>query len=110
MVTRQLSTLIGAGFPLVSAIYTLVPQAGSQALKKILSKIKDSIEEGKSFAGALSICAQPVASTMDRTAIDQSLLGKRVFIRFNSNWLTGNKDNVGKKSLIWQVQQFRAMS
>ena len=55
MVTRQLSTLIGAGFPLVSAIYTLVPQAGSQALKKILSKIKDSIEEGKSFAGALSI-------------------------------------------------------
>ena len=45
MMTRQLSTLIGAGFPLVSAIYTLVPQAGSQALKKILSKIKDSIEE-----------------------------------------------------------------
>lgn len=55
MMTRQLSTLIGAGFPLVSALYTLVPQAESQALKNILSKLKDSIEEGKSFAGALSI-------------------------------------------------------
>jgi len=55
MMTRQLSTLIGAGFPLVSAIYTLVPQAESHTLKKMLSKIKDSIEEGKSFAGALSI-------------------------------------------------------
>ncbi len=54
MMTRQLSSLVGAGFPLVSAIYTMVPQAKSQALKRILSQIKDSIEEGSSFAKALS--------------------------------------------------------
>lgn len=54
MITRQLATLLAAGFPLVSAIYTLVPQAGSNILKRILSQIKDSIEEGSSFAEALS--------------------------------------------------------
>lgn len=54
MMTRQLATLIGAGFPLVSAIYTLIPQTGSHIFKQILSQIKDSIEEGTSFAEALS--------------------------------------------------------
>lgn len=54
MMTRQLSTLIGAGFPLVSGIYTLIPQTSSQLFKQILSQIKDSIEEGSSFADALS--------------------------------------------------------
>ncbi|MFP4039395.1 MAG: type II secretion system inner membrane protein GspF [Desulfosudaceae bacterium] len=54
MTTRQLATLVGAGFPLVSAIYSLIPQTGSPALKKILSRIKDSIEEGNSFAESLS--------------------------------------------------------
>lgn len=52
--TRQLSTLVGSGFPLVSAIYTLIPQAGSAALKKALSRIKESVEEGNSFADALA--------------------------------------------------------
>jgi len=55
MMTRQLSTLVGAGFPLVSAISTLIPQTRSHIFKKILSQIKDSIEEGSSFAGALSV-------------------------------------------------------
>ncbi|MBC2715534.1 MAG: type II secretion system inner membrane protein GspF [Desulfobacteraceae bacterium] len=54
MMTRQLATLITAGFPLVSAIYTLIPQTGSNIFKRILSQIKDSIEEGSSFADALS--------------------------------------------------------
>jgi len=54
MMTRQLATLLGAGFPLVSAIYTLVPQASSTAFKRILSQIKDAIEEGSSFAEALA--------------------------------------------------------
>ncbi|MFZ5563422.1 MAG: type II secretion system F family protein, partial [Thermodesulfobacteriota bacterium] len=52
--TRQLSTLVGSGFPLVSAIYALIPQAGSPALKKVLSRLKDAIEEGNSFADALA--------------------------------------------------------
>ena len=55
MMTRQLATLLGAGFPLVSAIYTLIPQASSTAFKRILSQIKDSIEEGSSFAEALAM-------------------------------------------------------
>jgi len=55
MMTRQLATLLGAGFPLVSAIYTLIPQASSSAFKRILSQIKDAIEEGSSFAEALSL-------------------------------------------------------
>ncbi|MCK5783707.1 MAG: type II secretion system F family protein, partial [Desulfobacterales bacterium] len=54
MMTRQLATIVGASFPLVSAISTLIPQTRSHSLKKILSQIKDSIEEGSSFAGALS--------------------------------------------------------
>ncbi len=53
MMTRQLATLVGAGFPLVSAIDTLIPQAGSHVFKKTLSKIKDSIVEGNSFASTL---------------------------------------------------------
>jgi len=55
MMTRQLATLLGAGFPLVSAIYTLVPQASSTAFRRILSQIKDNIEEGSSFAEALAL-------------------------------------------------------
>lgn len=55
MMTRQLSTLVGAGFPLVSAIDALIPSTKSHALKKYLARIKDSIVEGNSFARALSL-------------------------------------------------------
>ncbi len=55
MMTRQLATLVNAGFPLVSAIDTLIPQTKSQLFKKILAQIKDSIVEGNSFASALSL-------------------------------------------------------
>jgi general secretion pathway protein F len=54
MMTRQLATLIGAGFPLVSALDALVPQTKSQGFKKILAQVKDLIVEGNSFAQALS--------------------------------------------------------
>ena len=54
MMTRQLATLIGAGFPLVSAIDALIPQTKSHGFKKILTQIKDLIVEGSSFARALS--------------------------------------------------------
>jgi general secretion pathway protein F len=54
MMTRQLATLIGAGFPLVSAIDALIPQTKSHSFKKILAQIKDLIVEGSSFARALS--------------------------------------------------------
>ena len=55
MMTRQLATLVGAGFPLVSGIDTLIRQTRSQAFKKIMAKIKDSIVEGNSFAQSLSL-------------------------------------------------------
>jgi general secretion pathway protein F len=55
MMTRQLATLVGAGFPLVSALDTLIPQTRSQVFKKILAKIKESIVEGNSFARSLSL-------------------------------------------------------
>ena len=54
MMTRQLATLIGAGFPLVSALDALVPQTKSHGFKRILAHIKDLIVEGNSFAQALT--------------------------------------------------------
>lgn len=54
IMTRQLSTLVSAAFPLVSAVDTLVPQTKSSKLKKTLAHIKDSIVEGNSFADSLS--------------------------------------------------------
>jgi general secretion pathway protein F len=56
--TRQLATLIGAGFPLVSAIEAMLPQTKSHGLKRTLAGIKDSIVEGNSFAHALSMYPQ----------------------------------------------------
>lgn len=53
MLTRQLATLVGAGFPLVSALETLTPLSKSQGFKRILTQIKDSIVEGNSFAESL---------------------------------------------------------
>ena len=52
--TRQLATLIGAGFPLVSALDALLPQTTSPALKRTLARVKDLVVEGNSFAHALA--------------------------------------------------------
>ena len=54
VMTRQLSTLIGAGFPLVSALEALMAQFPSPGLKKMVAKIKDAVVEGTSFADALN--------------------------------------------------------
>jgi general secretion pathway protein F len=60
--TRQLATLVGAGFPLVSALDSLIPQTRSKTFKKILAKIKDSIVEGNSFALSLSLYPETFSS------------------------------------------------
>ncbi|BBO87472.1 type II secretion system inner membrane protein GspF [Desulfosarcina ovata] len=52
--TRQLATLTGAGFPLVSALTTLVSQTKTQGFTKVVARIKDAIVEGNSFASALT--------------------------------------------------------
>jgi len=54
LMTRQLATLIAAGFPLTTALHTMLSQTKKEFLKRVLSKIKDSIEEGSSFANALA--------------------------------------------------------
>ncbi|MFH1984360.1 MAG: type II secretion system F family protein [Pseudomonadota bacterium] len=54
MLTRQLATLIAAGFPLVAAIDAILVQPGTHRVKKLLSHLKDAIVEGNSFAAALS--------------------------------------------------------
>ncbi len=55
MMTRQLATLVGAGFPLVAAIDTLIPQTKSQTFIRVIAHLKDAIVEGQSFAQALSL-------------------------------------------------------
>lgn len=54
VMTRELSVLVGAGFPLAAALDTLVFQTRRQPLKKLLAKIKDLVIEGNSFSEALS--------------------------------------------------------
>jgi general secretion pathway protein F len=55
MVTRLISTLLSAGFPLVNAVSTVVGQTKSRSFQKVLSRVKDAIEEGTSFADALAM-------------------------------------------------------
>jgi general secretion pathway protein F len=54
IMTRQLATLIGAGFPLVSALDSLIAQTNSPGFKKIIAGIKEAVVEGTPFAKALS--------------------------------------------------------
>jgi general secretion pathway protein F len=54
MMTRQLSTLLDAGFPLVTAIDALVPTISTPSFKKIVAQLKTTVVEGSSLANALS--------------------------------------------------------
>jgi general secretion pathway protein F len=54
LATRQISTLLSARFHLVGALQSVAAQMRSEALKTILTKVKDEVESGKSFAEALS--------------------------------------------------------
>ena len=54
MMTRQLATLTGAGLPLVPALDSLIPQSPSVQFRARLTRIKDAVVEGNSFAAALS--------------------------------------------------------
>lgn len=51
--TRQLSTMINAGVPLVRSLNTLNEQTGSAKLKEVLSAVAKDVESGISFAEAL---------------------------------------------------------
>ena len=53
-VFRQLATLVGAGIPLVSSISALIDQTGNTILRKVLTRIRESVREGGSLADALA--------------------------------------------------------
>jgi general secretion pathway protein F len=52
--TRQLSTLLGAGLPLVPSLTTLVSQTMHPQLKKTLAQIKEEVNEGNSLTVSMS--------------------------------------------------------
>jgi type IV pilus assembly protein PilC len=51
--TRQLATMIDAGLPLVQSLEILSSQQENKAFKDILRGIKEDVEGGSTFAGAL---------------------------------------------------------
>jgi general secretion pathway protein F len=53
VMTRQLSTLVGASIPLVEALSALYEQTESPAMKKTIAQVRDAVNEGLSFADAL---------------------------------------------------------
>jgi len=51
--TRQFSTMIDSGLPLVQCLEILASQQESKPFQEILYKVKDSVESGSTFADAL---------------------------------------------------------
>jgi len=52
--TRQLSTLLGAGMPLVPSLSILIRQAKEGPFKKTIAQIREQVNEGKSLTEAMS--------------------------------------------------------
>ncbi|KPK28785.1 MAG: type II secretion system protein GspF, partial [Desulfobacterales bacterium SG8_35_2] len=52
--TRQLSTLLNAGIPLIGALDALMEQSTSPPLKRIIAQIKESVNEGNSLTHSLA--------------------------------------------------------
>ncbi len=52
--TRQLSTLLGSGMPLVPSLSILMKQAQNPLLKKSLAQIREQVNEGKSLTESMS--------------------------------------------------------
>jgi len=53
VLTRQLSTLAGAGLPLVRCISALTDQADNPTLRNVLAEVREAVNEGSSLADAL---------------------------------------------------------
>jgi type IV pilus assembly protein PilC len=51
--TRQLATMIDAGLPLVQSLEILSSQQDNKVFKEIIREIKEDVEAGSTFAGAL---------------------------------------------------------
>jgi general secretion pathway protein F len=53
--TRQLAVLVNAGIPLVEALGALVEQVEHERLKRVVSDVKQRVNEGASLADALAV-------------------------------------------------------
>jgi general secretion pathway protein F len=53
VMTRQLSTLLSAGLPLMESLMALIDQIDNVRLKRIISAVKDRVNEGASLADAM---------------------------------------------------------
>src|SRR5580700_225100 len=53
MMTRQLATLVTAGIPLVEAVSALTEQVEKLELKRVLTQVRDRLNEGTALAKAL---------------------------------------------------------
>ena len=51
--TRQMATMIDAGLPLVQSLDILFAQQENKAFKEVIKNIKEDVEGGSTFAGAL---------------------------------------------------------
>jgi general secretion pathway protein F len=58
VMTRQLSTLLGAGLPLIESLNALIEQVDNMKLKRVLSDVKDRVNEGKSLADAMRMSSR----------------------------------------------------
>ncbi len=54
LATRQLSTLVGAGIPLVSALRALTDQSENAKLKSVIGQVCDRVNEGAALADAMA--------------------------------------------------------
>ena len=54
LATRQLSTLVGAGVPLVQALSALTEQVENARLKGVIARVRDRVNEGATLADAMA--------------------------------------------------------
>jgi general secretion pathway protein F len=54
LLTRQASTLVGSGIPLVEGLAALTEQVENSRLKSVVGRVRDRVNEGASFADALA--------------------------------------------------------
>ncbi|UCD72359.1 MAG: type II secretion system inner membrane protein GspF [Syntrophobacterales bacterium] len=54
VMTRQMATLVGAGLPIVEALTALIDQTENARLKKVITQVRESVNEGSSLADAMS--------------------------------------------------------
>ncbi len=53
LMTRQLATLVGAGVPLIESLTTLTEQVENEKLRRILTEVREKVNEGSTLANAL---------------------------------------------------------